>query len=1319
MSKRILNFMILAGILFGPLFQMAMAHVPGIRILSSTERSCSFELTVDDLQIDTVAVGNVVYQRFTFPLSSGEGSVGEPMIPCRVVVIGIPQGADVRVSASPSESIEKGQARLLPVPELQRIEGFPTEVYVEGTSYKNPGFVPQQLFTADSPSYSGDQRIVRIKVYPLQFDPVQNKVRYYEKITVNVQFVGGHPSPPGSSYQRKQDTVFEKGLVNPLQARRWRDPVTDPSSISKRLFSGEVYKLPVYEDGVYRVTGAFLEDQGIDLASIQPTTVKIYNNGGRELPRGVLDARPDSLVENPIIPFGLDDGQFDESDYFLFYGRGVNGWEYNSNQDRYEHYINHFTDHNVYWLIFNDGQPARTMTAFPAGTAANTEIIQTFQERIYLEQEIVNHLLGGTNWGGQLFTSPSSQRSFDLNIQNPVASEPMQFRFQFMGAASGTNQFHVRLNSQSIGTFQFSGPSQAGGPRINLYTRSASLSNITFTGSDALSFDYTGLSQGSKAYLDWYEVEYTSLLAAQNGTLSFTSPISPGFYTYQISGFTEAPIILDVTDGASVRRRIPLSSGSHWTFTDTVQLDAPKMYYAFNASVFLNPQNLIADESDDLRQFTQGADMVIITPQAFYDQAQRLKDLREEHDSLSVFIADIEEIYDEFAWGLPDPTAIRDFMRYAYTTWSIRPSYLLLFGDGDYDYKGLRSDGSTSWIPPYENEGLTEAGSRPTDDFYTYVNGNDSDMDLSVGRITAQTAGEATAIVDKIIQYETEPEWGDWRSLITLVGDDEKAQSGAENEVTHTRAAEYIATHILPDQFNRRKIYLSEYPEEITVEGRRKPAAREDLIAQINRGTLVVNFVGHGNEVTWAHERVLERESVMPRLENGRRLPFFYAATCAFGLYDDPYEQSFTEELLAAESRGAIGVVAASRFCSASPNEALNKAFMNYVFDEFGPTLRLGDALRLGKLSTVSTTNNEMYHVFGDPAMRLGAPRHRAVITKIKPDSMKALSLVQVEGYIEKDGAAWTGFNGPVLVKAFDSKKDIVYTTQYGTPLNYQLPGNAIFRGEAQADNGQFQTSFIVPKDILYGGHTGRIHCYFQDDVTDGAGYQDDIEVGGSSNLIDLDGPDVDIYFDGLDDFITGGMVPENPVFKADVVDDKSGINITGEIGHKIILTLDGLEKIDITEYFRYDQGSYLQGQIEYPLSNLEEGEHELHLKIWDNANNSAEQSLTFRVIPGDEMRLERVLNYPNPFQTSTHFTFHLNRDADIEIKIFTVNGLLIRRLEGFLGEPGFNMIAWDGLDEMGDELANGVYLYKVIARAQEGTDTITSEKIERLMIVR
>ncbi len=1291
-------------------------------VLSSSEESCVIAFSPSHFQVDTLVIAGKHYQIMNFDMASFPEHTGEPMIPSRILVVGIPPSGGVKVSVISSDFIEKQEMRLLPIPLLEKKDNLPYEIYKEGPLYQKSGFTPGTLYKPEEPAYFGDQRIVRIHLYPIQYNPTENRIHYYTRIVLRVEFGGKSKMAYTSGQKLNNERLYQEAVVNYSEARKWRKGISKQVRKIVRIFgTGQWYKIPVSQEGLFKVSGSFLKSHGIDIDSIDPATLKIYNNGGKELPGNLNFPRPDSLIENPILLFGTDDGRFDESDYFLFYGKGVNGWEYNPANKTYNHYINHYTDKNIYWLVFNDGKQGRRIETAPSSSAQGAEDINSFVDYFFLEQEIYNPLEGGIDWLGYLFTDQTPSRSYELTFSNPIPEDTVGFRFRLASTTSGTHRFDISFNDQVFKQISFPGPYSSG--TIRFSSQTALLSAANLPDKATLSFQYTGPGPAPNAYLDWFEVEYARYLRASSGELIFFSPQTEGFYNYQLSGFNTEPFVLDITDFSRIRRmELKLVSGG-WEFADSAG-SLPKKYIAAQPSGLLSPETITKDTVSNLRDPSNGADLIIITHPDFYDQALRLKELHEKHDSLSVFIVNIQDVYDEFSWGLYDPTAIRDFVKTAYDNWNPRPSYLLLFGDGDYDYKNIISNNDKNWIPPFEYSGLTESSTRASDDWFTYVSGNDYQMDLAVGRLPVQSKEEARTVVDKIIRYETDPLWGDWKSLVTIVGDDEKGEPLSENETTHIIASEYIAEHCIPPLFNLKKIYLTEYPEVITT-FRSKPQARDNLIDQINCGTLLVNYVGHGNDEVWAHEKIFQRDIDLPALHNGAKLPLFYAATCAFARYDNPNNQSFSEELLNTEGKGAISVIGASRFCSAFHNEALDKVFLRNLFSDHGLTLRLGDAMRLAKLSTDIRENNEMYHILGDPTMRLDVPKYRTVFTKIEPDTFKALSIVRIEGTVEKSGNPWNDFNGKLNLKGFDSKKKVVYVTLYGTRIPYNLPGNTLFRGETKVENGKFQISFIVPKDISYGGNTARLSCYFWNKETDGAGYRDGIEERGSINLVDREGPEIELYFKGQKNFTTGEMVPEEPELAAVIQDEKTGVNITGEIGHKIELTIDGNENRDLTDYFQYDEESYLEGKLTYRLNGIKSGKHNLSLKAWDNANNSSTQFIEFNVVPTGEIRIERVLNYPNPFSISTHFTFQLNQNAEVEIKIFTVDGRLVKRFEGIMGEPGFNMFppgpdeGWGGRDEMGDLLANGVYLYKVIAKAYVDGKNLKKEVVGRMVIMR
>jgi len=1306
----ILLLMPLAGVLGNVDFHQ------DIQLLSSTPNQCEIAYKPPPFTVENQRIEGRTYQQLQFFRSVYFGNPGEPQLPSRVMIVGIPPESDVHVTLVQSDFTEQSGVRLMPHPFIKKEQGLPQPVYKEGFVYSQSGFYPQELFKVEVGN-TGGQRIARIIAFPVQFDPSQNKIRQYQNMVFQVHFKTS-PDVAAGRQAIAQPSLVQKILLNPSQFQKRKR--LQKKDVVYRPRAGSWHKIPVTndEEGIFKITGRFLEDHGISIEDIEPSTLKIFNNRGQELPQDFSAERAQDFIEIPTLLQGADDGTFSENDAILFYGHGVQGWKWDAGLGRFVHFLNHYTNQNIYWLVFNDGQdghrvePASVMTP-------QSEIVTTFIDRFFLEQEINNPLQGGIYWMGRSFTNITSTYSQTFPLRDAVTNDTLQWRFRFSGETSGIHQFAFNLQEQFVQNFSFNGPPFSAYGRINLSDHTVQMIGGYASGQNRMTLTYQGSDDGSSAFIDWFEVVYRRSLRGVDGFLRSFAPRKNDIVTYQLEGFGSEPVIWDVTDPTQIRSLESSQNGGGWLFTDSSSAEQPKRYVAAVNSAFLEPNQIEETEMPDLRNPSNSADYIIITPSVFSTQAQRLKSLREENDTLSVFIADLQDVYDDFGWGLKDPTAIRDFVRYAYENGSTQPSYLLLFGDGHYDYRNIYTSPETNHMPPYEYDGLTDRGARASDDWYVYVDGDDSFMDLAVGRIPAQTLSQAEAVVDKIVQYETDPLLGDWRSVVTITADDEKSGTGVINETVHTVQSEDLAESYIPKLFNLNKIYLTEYPEENFGAGRRKSGAHDDLIDQFNRGTLIVNYIGHGNHEILTHEYLFNRDDDLQLLNNGRMLPLFYAATCAFGWYDNPNEQSFSEEMVNAEGRGVIAAIAASRFCSSGPNESLNKSFYNYLFQDSQPGNRLGDALRMAKLAVPYTVNNEMYHILGDPAMHLGVPKHQARMTQFEPGAFKALGLTQIEGDVEKDQIPWTDFQGSILVKGFDSQKETVYTTEVGTTIQYVLPGNALFRGESPVEQGGFQAAFVIPKDISYGGTKGRIHGYFWNGATDGVFYQDDISVGGSEKLQDAAGPTIAIGFDGLENVVSGDMIPEDAQMIAEIKDDSSGINITGEIGHKIMLTLDEANEIDMTDYFQYNPGSYLEGKLLYTLPDMSEGPHSIYLKVWDNANNSSVEKLDIVVVPDDVLRIEDVLNYPNPLSSDTHFTFRINQDAEIKIKIFTISGRLIKEIDGFYGYAGFNKIFWDGLDEMDDIPANGVYLYKLIAKAMGGEKALQKEVIGRLMIMR
>jgi len=1351
-----------------------------VRVLNTDEAGLTLVIEPRKWQeLKRVVNAGDVFTQFDFVDANYVIEPGSPQIPYSVAVVGIPVGATVRYQVLETETVPIDAVNLIP---------FPT--FVDGTRSKyeakaaidgeNEPF-PSEIVKIEEPGMFRDQHVVRILVAGLQYFPQQSRVIKYNRVVLRIEFSGGSrvtQSTPGPVSQT-DDSLYKSALINYNQSMKWRrsGPQRKSSASLDRLsgfrnVEGTLYKFTVQEEGIYRIDGQLLQSHNINLNDINPATIRLFGNGGRELPRAPDAPRPGGLVENAIIVNDGGDGNFDPNDFILFYGRGVRGWSYDASEGDFSHYINHYTTENIYWLSFDGTEAGKRMPRVSSGPPSG-ESVETYQGLQFIEEELFNPLNSGLNFFGREFTTDPANRTqtYNLDLPNALTSGTAELRARFVSINSGTHSFQISVNGTSVGIRQIPGLSLELGQYLRLHApalQPIEMANLLRPGSNELQITYSNTLSAGQANLDWVELLYPARTSAINDELAFTVPTPSGPTTYRVSNFTNDAIrLFDVTNFDDVAEIAGTVSNGTMTFTDQHETLQPKRYLALTPDRFKSVQSLERAEISDLRTEISGAEFIIITHEDFMNQAALLEGLRENlspDNRLQTEVVTTREIYNNFSGGLMDPTAIRDFLKYAYENWSPRPGYVLLLGDGDYDYKNIVSRADMNWVPTYQSDELASGntlralGTRTSDSWFTYVSGNDDVMDLAIGRINAQSGEDAANAVNKIIAYETSPNYDVWRNTITIVGDDELNSGGQPDsrDVVHILQAEDLAENYVPESFNVRKIYLSEYPAVISasVGGKTKPAARNALIEQMNKGTLIVNYIGHGNSNQWTHELVFQR-SDNAQVQNEGKLVFYVAATCDWALYDNPQRQSQAEELLLFENRGAIAILSSARLVFSNQNANFNRNYYRRLLpaEGIGATARIGDAFVLTRLNSVSTiTNDEKFHIYGDPTLRLAVPRHEAVITSMVPDSIVALSTVDVAGEIRLDGQLWSDFNGTALVNTFDSKQFVEHVPETGSTQRYFLPGNSIFRGTVPVQDGRFSAKFIVPKDISYGGRLARISTYFwnEEESIDGAGAVDSIRVSrSSSTLSDANGPEIKLSFQGYENFTTGEIVGENVVLVAELADTVSGINIAGEIGHRITLSIDpeqetclsrqneflGISSIDLTDQFRFNEGDHLRGRIEYPLHFPREvdvggetvpcagfgGEdrHTLVLKAWDNANNSSTASLEVLVAHEEGLVLEKVMNYPNPFRDETTFTFITNQEAEAEIKIYTISGQLIRTIEEPFAVRGFNMIEWNGRDADGDIPANGVYFYKLIVRSR-GFDGIEQrEKIGKLAIVR
>ena len=1286
-----------------------------IKIISSTSTYVVVQYTAKNLDTSKISSGNENFVRVSLDncLLDPTVKIGEPQILTRTLNLGVPNefGNTIQIIGSESISI-KGS--LFPRPDLVKDGTLNNEKYVASGNYSS--FVNPELVSFGEFDLIRELQVQNINIHPVQFDPRTKTIKVYTKIIFRINYA----TPVKQLYPIKSDGLLKDLIVNFKIAQNWG---VEENSLRKTtsnsvLATGTWYRFEAPDEGIYKITRSMLPELGIDPNTVDPRTIKIYNNGGYILPQTVNAPRPNGLTENAIFVEGEGDGKFDDNDYILLYGRGVDFWEYNTTKGKILRNKNWYSKHNYYWIT-SGGNPGKRMEVQNSLDEPNPTKQTSTKSFKFLDDDKTNLLRSGLIDVGDEFSANARTKTYVNTLSELIPDSGINYSFQFVNSSSQQNTLSLEENDKTI--FSSLLPRISGSLSIyiigKLYKNQASYSGVLPDNRSVLKFVFSPRDNQAKGYLDYFEIRYYAKLRAVDNYLLFFSDKTSSNVQYTISNFSSSNILtFNVTDYKNVKliSGSSLNGGTITFQTSETNRESRSRYIALEKSAFKSPANFKKMENSNIHAIASGAKYIIISNKVFKEQAERLKKYRESESPypISTALVYVDEIFNEFSMGMVDPTAIRDFIMYAYNNWTVKPEYILLFGDGDFDYDNILGL-NVNFVPTYQTmESMNEINSYTMDDYYSRIVGNNNSADVAIGRLPAANVNEAESIVDKIIKYEKGSDRTLWRNTITLVADDGLTSKGDDGSL-HTGQSENLSRSNIPSFFDQDKIYLSAYPTVVTGSGRRKPEVNKAIINAMNNGALIVNFIGHGSPELWTHEDVFDRETSFPQLSN-KDYFFLTAATCDFGKYDDPENQSATEELIFMKDRGIIGGLTAVRPVYSNENASLNSVFYTKLFkdrDEEGLPRRIGEAYFQLKQNKTGN-NDEKFHLLCDPVLRLDQPVLPAKIDSINHEilttdiQIKALGNVLLSGTVLNVDSSFNNFNGNVIVTVFDSRRRIELKD-----INYfmDVQGGVIFRGQASVENGKFSTGFIVPKDISYENKNGKIVTYFFNDNADGVGFTNNIIVGGtdSSRVNDHTGPKIQVFYDD-EKFKDSYLV--NPNFTLIVkLNDETGLNTTGlGVGHKLeaMLNDDSENPIDLTNYFIGDLNSFgKSGIVKYSFNSLAPGNYKIKIKAWDVFNNFSTQESSFQLVDDNNMVLRDVFNYPNPFSNFTAFTFqqNLTKPLDIIIKIYTISGRLIKTITKNNIPEKFVKINWDGRDEDGSIIANGTYFYKLNVKTVDG----------------
>ncbi len=1236
-------------------------------------------------------------------------------------------------------------------------------IHFKGCSYEEQQFGYLPCYVGRQPLAMTGQ--LRITLTDTEFEPLPFKHQLLAQrsphLGTSVQVIGGigfERNKPVAGF-----TIFpfrrnEQGTVERLKSFRYVIEVipTAPPAVTRDgettqsvLSSGIWFKLGVTRDGIHRIDAAFLQSMGIDVNNLDPRTLRIFGNGGSMVPEANKDFRYDDLQENAIYVFGEADGRFDAGDYLLFYGQGPDRWKLDTVTNRFYHLRHAYADTIAYFLTFG-GIAGKRIALQPNTQLPPTRVFTTFHDYAVHEKDLENFLASGRTFYGEAFEF-NPQQVFSFPFPNLVAASPVKVVATFMAKSIYANSsVEIRHDQQLIATATI--------PKICAeYTcpfgAEAKLEGQFFASSSPVNVEVRLIKNAvdTRGWLNYIEVNAERTLAWTGNQMAFRhiqSRTAGTIDQYVVSNANSSLSVWNITHPLSPQLvQYDLEDGS---LTFALPSDGLREFIVFASGQGYEPAFLGQVANQNLHAM-QPAELILVTADRFATVAEEYADVHRSR-GLSVIVASVSQIYNEFSSGTPDAGAIRDFVRMFYVRAGgdslLMPRFLLLLGDGSYDNKGI-DPAKKSLIPTFQSiNSISPVSSYVTDDFFGFLDDNEGGnmvdpyayLDIAIGRIPVNTEQEARAVLNKIKIYTSTRSFGNWRNWITFVADDE------DNNV-HITDADNLAKSAagLHPYYNIDKIYLDAYKQISVPGGKRYPDVNTAIMNRLAAGTLMINYIGHGGESGWAHERVLTIPE-MESLTNVERLPLFITATCEFTRYDDPSIVSAGELLAIKEDGGAIALVTTCRLVYSSANAEMNEAFMYWILapDAQGQMPYLGEAMRKSKNATSGQgANNRKFTLIGDPSLRLAYPTYQIKTTSVNgqpvgsfSDTIRALQKVTIAGeIIDHNQQRLSDFSGVLYATVFD--KAVTYQTLKNDPAsyikNFTLQKNVIYNGKASVHNGEFSFSFVVPKDISYVFGPGKVSYYAASTQQDAHGYQNDLLVGGIdySAPADAEGPQVRVYMNDTK-FVTGGLTDPNPIVLVRI-SDSSGINTVGTgIGHDIVGVLDHDTQgsFVMNDYYSADLDTYTSGEVRYPLYNLSEGPHHIKVKAWDVYNNSAEGAIDFVVAASSELALAHVFNYPNPFTTHTEFMFEHNKahqSLDVLIQIFTVSGRLVKTLRAqvvpaashlagtsHLVGGGYRVegISWDGRDEWGQPLGKGVYIYRLTVRTAQGQQAHHFEKL-------
>lgn len=1092
-----------------------------------------------------------------------------------------------------------------------------------------------------------------------------------------------------------------------------------------RLAEGRWVKVGVPASGMYLLTNAQLRQWGFD----DPSRVRVYGYGGQRIADALTQENfADGL---PMAPCEMTAAGL------VFYGVGPEGWEI-SKSGVYSDLSNIYATEGYYFL----SDTGEEIAPLPKqGAPQGTGEVSEYWARTHYEYDRVSPGEAGYLLVGESFKAqPTRKFSFPL----PAGSKMMEVGI--VSNSADASQVSLTVNGQPLETNSTDAiaSTTASGYLHGSYNRAVHMFD-TDVDQLELTINVRNAASMRDCWLDYIAINSLQpLRLPDEGTFTF-------FHNKPSLGLDAAGRQgVRVWDVTNPRQAMALNLGNNgnglceWN-NDYTGLRA---YVAWADGAQLPAPRLVGNVPNQNIHGMEGVDMVIFTLPEFAAQAERIAQMhRSGRHPLSVAVLNVNEVYNEFASGCADVSALRKCLKMLYDRGMADEGvatvrYALLMGRSTVDNRHFTSQFDTGaygtipmWIGGIRSNQLSDNIAFGTDDFIAMLedgSGRTLSSDklcVAVGRMPVRTTTEAKNAVDKLLQYCEKSKPGTWKNSFIFLADD-------GNENAHADQTEEMIAEMASNE-GEQTFYTKVYVDAYDIIGGVCEGGRQDMYRMLTEGVMWWNFAGHANNHSWTSEKMLTYNDINNLFLT--RVPILLAATCDF-LRWDSNTLSGGEIFFHERNGGTIATISATRPVYITENGHFTRAAGRAITrrQPDGSVPRIGDIYRNAKNDIrdkkgewIPNSNRLRYVLMGDPAMLIAMPDNVVRLESIGDEevggdaqpTLMALQRTTIKGsVVDPAGQLLDDFNGTVEIDIYDAEHSITTKGRgtENTPFTFEQHGDRLFVGSAPVVNGRFEANVSMPGEVANNFRPATINMYARSDAAEAVGVSREFYVYGLDESVGADQqpPVIESLVLNHSTFKPGDAVNEAPMAIAKIRDDV-GINLSSAgIGHQMTLTVDGSKHYDnVSQYFTPSADGSPSGTISYPLSGLSDGTHTLRLRVWDTSGNSAVQEIEFLVKQGLAPKIYDITCDANPASVETNFYItHDRPDAQLSatISVYTLGGHLVwwTTVEGRSDQFTTAPINWDLCDSVGRRVPRGIYVYRASITADGQTYGTGSRKL-------